>query len=148
MFYFAFSSVTSAWVSVQSFPRRCSMELTSFASAPLLSLLPQSVRMGKALFAGEKALSGAAGWSCLSMDLRRQLSTDLYFASYLYNLKVWKINFSLAFAKASYQLWSSEFLSPFIIGWSICKEWAWCSPVAHSLISSVIYWNLSTFCLL
>lgn len=65
----------------------------------------------KALFAaaGQKASSGAADWSCLSMGLWRQLFTESYFASYLYNLKVWKINLSLAFAKASYLLWSSEF---------------------------------------
>lgn len=38
LFYFTFSSVISVWVSVRSFPRRCCMELTSFASAPLLPL--------------------------------------------------------------------------------------------------------------
>lgn len=104
-------------------------------------LVPPSVGTGRALLtaAGERAPSRAAGWSCLSVDLQRQLSTDSYFASCFYNLKVWKINFSLAFAKASYQLWSSEFLRSLIIGWSICKEWASCSPVARSLISSVIY---------
>lgn len=168
MFYFTFSSAISAWVSVQSFPRWCCMQLTSFASAPLLSLVPvpwlvskalatvkmgkalATVRMGKALLAAaeEKALSGAAGWSCLSMDLWRRLSTDLYFASYICNLEVWKINFSLAFAEVSCQLRSSEFLSPFVIGRSTCKKWALCSPFAYSLISSVISWNLSTFCFL
>lgn len=37
MFYFTFSLVISAWISLQSFPN---VELTSFASAALLSLLP------------------------------------------------------------------------------------------------------------
>lgn len=58
---------------------------------------------------GKKKPERAADWSCLSMGLQRQVFADLYFASYLYNLKVWKMNFSLAFAKASCLSWWVNF---------------------------------------
>lgn len=93
------------------------MELTSFASGSLLSQLPGAPvsEDGQSLVQGSwgKKTDRAADWSCLSVGLQRQVLTDLYFASYLYNVKIWKINFSLAFAEASYLFYLSEFLSPF-----------------------------------
>lgn len=92
------------------------MELTSFASAAHLSLLPGAPvsEDGQSLVQGSwgKKSDPAADWSWLSMGLQRQVFADLYFASYLYNLKIWKINFSLAFAKASHLFCLSEFWSP------------------------------------